>query len=48
MEWQRTHRNGRSLRSLGYAPFGAARGRALLTFGPVHVTANTSSAKARG
>ena len=30
---------GRSLRSLAYAPFGAARGRVLRTCGPAHLTA---------
>ena len=39
---------GRELRSLAYAPFGAARGRALRTCGPAHPMANTSSAAARG
>ena len=39
---------GRELRSLAYAPFGAARGRAPRTCGPAHPMANTSSAVARG
>ena len=33
---------GRSLRSLAYAPFGAARSRALRTCGPVHLNATAS------
>ena len=37
---------GRALRSLAYAPFGAARSRALQTCGPAQLMANTSSAAA--
>ena len=39
---------GRELRSLAYAPFGAARSRALQTCGPAQLMANTSSAAACG
>ena len=39
---------GRELRSLAYAPFGAARSRALRTCGPASLMANTSSAAAGG
>ena len=39
---------GRELRSLAYAPFGAARSRALQTCGPAYFMANISSAAARG
>ena len=39
---------GRSLRSLAYAPFGAARGRALRTCGPALLMVDASSVAARG
>ena len=39
---------GRELRSLAYAPYGAARSRALRTCGPASLMANTSSAAAGG
>ena len=39
---------GRELRSLAYAPFGAARSRALQTCGPAQLMANTASAAACG
>ena len=39
---------GRELRSLAYAPFGAARSRALQTCGPASLMANTASAAACG
>ena len=39
---------GRELRSLAYAPFGAARGRALRTCGPALLMVDASSVAARG